>query len=38
MHTSRFLWGSLLCFGITAAVAAGRKNLIIDSDIFSDCE
>lgn len=33
-----FLRASLLFFSITAKAAAGRKNLIIDTDLFSDCE
>ncbi|KAK2614787.1 hypothetical protein N8I77_001589 [Diaporthe amygdali] len=28
----------LLCLGITAVAAADRKNLIIDTDLFSDCD
>lgn len=38
MHTLRLLRDSLPFFGITAALAAGHKNLIIDTDLFSDCE
>lgn len=38
MHPWRLIRGLLLWFGITAAVAAGRKDLIIDTDLFSDCE
>lgn len=37
MHSWRILRDSLPVFGIAAVVAAG-KNLIIDTDIFSDCE
>lgn len=28
----------LLCFVTTTVAVAGRKNLIIDTDLFSDCE
>lgn len=38
MRIWRFLRGSLLWFGIIVVAAAGPKNLIIDTDIFSDCE
>lgn len=40
MHTERLFRDSLLYFGImtVTVAAADRKNLIIDTDIFSDCE
>lgn len=38
MHARRILRDSLPFFGIAAVVATGRKNLIIDTDIYSDCE
>lgn len=38
MGIRRALQTLLLCLGITAVAAADRKNLIIDTDLFSDCE
>lgn len=38
MRAWHILRGSLSFFGIAAVVAAGSKNIIIDTDIFSDCE
>lgn len=38
MHIWHSLRASLLFFSITAMAAVDRKNLIIDTDIFSDCE
>ncbi|POS72471.1 inosine/uridine-preferring nucleoside hydrolase [Diaporthe helianthi] len=36
--TLRLSIGLLLWFGISAAAAANRKNLFIDTDLFSDCD